>query len=572
MDHGGRRTSKSNRESGNLSSYSYSVTSCDLWHSTPVKKETSNVGASVEEPSPVSTSVQHDGQKMAGQSTRSSNGLNSTDSLYTRTPSRSLPLLQDRQSLGEMESAIILRQRHELQLLIADLKDRDQELNTMAAAHHKQVTAWEQDRQRVLTLEQRCSRLEDELKKRNEVIRAVTKRVHVVEAREKEGQREHTSTLQQLLELGQKHQNAIQHCHDLEEKNQSLNSTVMSLSAQLGSLQVREEELRAMLRLKDTDVTEATNHILDLSGRVREMEGSLKESHLRETKALREADELKRRYRDVRHDNSRLKEELEQLVAEGSAQREDVIRLKQEGQLLRRELAMSGDGQSWKDELLGLARSKQERTEAELHCLRQVCENQQNDLQLLKLNLESTREALTQAEGQRSPSSQGELTCVHLDSPSPSSRSRRSLGHKKDSNSPAATHQQSVDNSNLGDILTVLENEDQFSSTNRLQRLLAESRQMVASLERTTLQPLSPSHSPASNVSQENHSCDPEKHNHITPHQYLNETPPPTQTTRSSQTSRDSDTPPRNTQVFQRNLEVQLGVEHLPEHARPGQD
>ena len=61
-----------------------------------------------------------------------------------------------------MESATIQRQRRELQLLICELKDRDQELNTMAAAHHKQLTAWEQDHQRVLTLEQRCARLEGE--------------------------------------------------------------------------------------------------------------------------------------------------------------------------------------------------------------------------------------------------------------------------------------------------------------------------------------------------------------------------------------------------------------------------
>uniref|UniRef100_A0A4W5K8J4 Coiled-coil domain containing 62 n=1 Tax=Hucho hucho TaxID=62062 RepID=A0A4W5K8J4_9TELE len=398
MDQGSRRTFNTNGGSGNSSSHSYSVTPCDPWHSTPVKKK--NVGASIEEPSRVSTSAQSEGQKMASQSARSPPSLSLTGSLYTQTPSLSLPLLQDRKPLGEMESATIQRQRRELQLLICELKARDQELNTMAAAHHKQLTAWEQDRQRVLTLEQRCARLEDELQKRNEVIRAVTKRVHVVEAREKEGHRELNSTQQQLLELGQKQQHASQHYHDLKEKNQSLNSTVMSLSAQLGSLQVRGEELSAMLRLKDKDVTEATNHIVDLSGRLREMEGSLKESHSREARVLREVEEHKRRYREARHENTRLKEELQQQVTEGSAQREDIIRLKQEGQLLRRELALSGEGESWKDELLGLARSKQDRTESELHCLRQVCENQQNDLQLLQLNLESTREALKQAEGQ----------------------------------------------------------------------------------------------------------------------------------------------------------------------------
>ncbi|XP_036833426.1 coiled-coil domain-containing protein 62 isoform X2 [Oncorhynchus mykiss] len=468
-----------------------------------------------------------------------------------------------------MESATIQRQRRELQLLICELKDRDQELNTMAAAHHKQLTAWEQDRQRVLTLEQRCARLEDELQKRNEVIRAVTKRVHVVEAREKEGHRELNSTQQQLLELGKKQQYTSQHCHDLKEKNQSLNSTVMSLSAQLGSLQVRGEELSTMLRLKDKDVTEATNHIVDLSGRLREMEGSLKESHSREARVLREVEEHKRRYREVRHENTRLKEELQQQVTEGSAQREDIIRLKQEGQLLRRELALSGEGESWKDELLGLARSKQERTESELHCLRQVCENQQNDLQLLQLNLESTREALKQAEGQGPHGSQGDLTCVYLDSPSPSSRSRRSLGLANDSASPTTANEQGVVNGNLGGLFAALDDEDQRSSTNNLQRLLDESRQMVASLERTTLQPLCPSHSPSSNCdaiislsigqnsgnsSHGNHSRNCDRHNHSNPDHHPNQSS--TYTTRPSQTSRlDGDTPPRNTQPFQRNEE-----------------
>ncbi|CDQ63494.1 unnamed protein product [Oncorhynchus mykiss] len=187
------------------------------------------------------------------------------------------------------------------------------------------------------------------------------------------------------------------------------------------------------------------------------MEGSLKESHSREARVLREVEEHKRRYREVRHENTRLKEELQQQVTEGSAQREDIIRLKQEGQLLRRELALSGEGESWKDELLGLARSKQERTESELHCLRQVCENQQNDLQLLQLNLESTREALKQAEGQGPHGSQGDLTCVYLDSPSTSSRSRRSLGLANDSASPTTTNEQVVVNGNLGGLFAVLD-------------------------------------------------------------------------------------------------------------------
>lgn len=63
----------------------------------------------------------------------------------------------------DLENSTLLRQRRELQLLMAELKDRDQELNNMAAAHHTQLLAWQQDRQRVLSLEERCARLEGEL-------------------------------------------------------------------------------------------------------------------------------------------------------------------------------------------------------------------------------------------------------------------------------------------------------------------------------------------------------------------------------------------------------------------------
>ncbi|XP_023255447.1 coiled-coil domain-containing protein 62 [Seriola lalandi dorsalis] len=208
----------------------------------------------------------------------------------------------------DVSGSTIQRQRRELQLLMAELKDRDRELNTMSASHHKQLHAWEQDRQRVLTLEQRCTRLDDELQKRYEVIRVLTKRVWVVETREKEVQRELSAAQRQLSELEQKQQHVSQTCQDFEEKNQSLNSTLMALSSQVGSLQVREEELSSMLKLKDKDVTEASGQILDLTGRIRDLETSLTESLSRETKLLRELEESKRRHREARHEVTHLKD------------------------------------------------------------------------------------------------------------------------------------------------------------------------------------------------------------------------------------------------------------------------
>ncbi|RXN25343.1 coiled-coil domain-containing 62-like protein [Labeo rohita] len=247
----------------------------------------------------------------------------------------------------------------------------------------------------------------DELEKRNEVIRTLSKRTKVAESREKDVYRELNSTQQQLHELSCRQMNTTRHEQDLEERNQSLNSTVLMLSSQVGQLQVREEELSSMLKLKDKDVIEATNHILELSGRLCELEKSIEELRTRESKTLREMEEHKHRFRESRHENAQLKAELQEKTIENNSQREELIRLKQENQLLKKditafELHMMNEEKSWRDELLELSRSKQARAESELLCLRQVCENQQNDLQLLKLNLESAREALRHQEGQRS--------------------------------------------------------------------------------------------------------------------------------------------------------------------------
>lgn len=377
------------------------------------------------------------------------------------------------------------RQRLELQLLIAELKDRDQELNTMAAAHHKQMLIWEQERQRVLILEQRSARLEDELQKRNDVIRALSRRLQLSEAREKHSERELNSTQQQLQELSQRQMNTSRHEQDLEDRNESLKSTVLMLSTQVGQLQVREEELSSMLKLKDKDVIEATNHILELSGRVCELEKTLEELRTRDGKTQRDAEEHKQRFRESRYQNTQLKAELQEKTIENNSQREELIRLKQENQLLRKEISavelqMINEDKSWRDELLELSRSKQTRADSELLCLRQVCENQQNDLQLLKLNLESAREALRHHEGQRSRDST-DLDLLHLDCPASSHGSRRSS---------VCLHDSTVNIELCGK-----EQEGFSSSTSRLQRLLAESQEMVASLENSTKKSTSPTKS-----------------------------------------------------------------------------
>lgn len=64
--------------------------------------------------------------------------------------------------MKDLSGSTIQRQRRELQLLMAELKDREGELNAMVASHRKQIQAWEQDRRRILTMEQRCRHLDGE--------------------------------------------------------------------------------------------------------------------------------------------------------------------------------------------------------------------------------------------------------------------------------------------------------------------------------------------------------------------------------------------------------------------------
>ncbi|XP_054468744.1 coiled-coil domain-containing protein 62 isoform X2 [Anoplopoma fimbria] len=432
--------------------------------------------------------------------------------------------------VNDPSGSTIQRQRRELQLLMAELKDRDRELNAMAASHHKQLHAWEQDRQRVLSLEQRCARLDDELQKRNEVIRVLTKRVWAVETRKEEVQKELSVAQQQLCELEGKQQNISQKCQDFEEKNQSLNSTVMALSSQVGSLQVREEELSSMLKLKDKDVSEASGHVVDLTGRLRDLETTMSESRSRENQLLRDSEENKRRYRESRYEISHLKEELQQQVTQSSTQREEIIRLKQELQLLRRDLVLSGEGDSWRDEMLELSRSKQERTMSELRCLRQVCENQRNDLQLLQLNLESARETLREKSSQGIAGSQDELRCVCLNNRSPSSLRVKNSRPSRDPASPPAANQQVRDDGDLGVFSAhSIDGDDPLSSC-FLQQLLDESRQLV-----------SPEHSSHSVPSMScgtteplySHQCQTSLHHHHHHHQP------------NTATYKDNDTPPK---------------------------
>ncbi|XP_042525057.1 coiled-coil domain-containing protein 62 isoform X4 [Dipodomys spectabilis] len=266
-----------------------------------------------------------------------------------------------RQNTGsEVENSTIEKQRKELQLLIGELKDRDKELNDMVAVHQRQLLSWEEDRQKVLTLEERCSKLEGELQKRSEIIKSLMKKVKVLESNQSECQSVLRKTQLQLQEMVQKATHSSLLSEDLEARNENLSNTLVELSAQVGQLQAREQALTTMIKLKDKDIIEAVNHIADCSGKFKLLEHALRDAKMVETCIVKEKQDYKQKLRTLKIEVHKLKVEREKR----------------------------------KDELLDIAKSKQERTNSELHNLRQIYVKQQSDLQFLNFNVENSQEMI----------------------------------------------------------------------------------------------------------------------------------------------------------------------------------
>ncbi|XP_067557119.1 huntingtin-interacting protein 1-related protein isoform X1 [Pseudorca crassidens] len=273
----------------------------------------------------------------------------------------SASFLAGRQNIGsEVEISTIEKQRRELQLLIGELKDRDRELNDMVAVHQRQLLSWEEDRQKVLTLEERCSKLEGELHKRTEIIRSLTKKVKTLESNQIEYQSTLQKTQLQLQEMAQKATHSTLLSEDLEVRNENLSNTLVELSAQVGQLQAREQALTTMIKLKDKDIIEAVNHIADCSGKFKLLEHALRDAKMVETCIVKEKQDYKQKLKALKIEVNKLKVERDKR----------------------------------KDELLDIAKSKQERMSAELHNLRQIYIKQQRDLQFLNFNVESSQELI----------------------------------------------------------------------------------------------------------------------------------------------------------------------------------
>ncbi|XP_033924471.1 coiled-coil domain-containing protein 62 isoform X2 [Melopsittacus undulatus] len=386
------------------------------------------------------------------------------------------------QSNPSLENSTIEKQRQELQLLIAELKDRDKELNDMVAVHQRQLLAWEDDRQKLLTLAERCNLLNNELNQRNEIIKSLTRRLKLLECQESDRKTTLESTQQKFRELSQKVTDTAAHCQELEEINQSLHCSVLELSAKTGQLQAREQELLTMLKLKDEAILEKHDHITDFTSKFKKVEGALHAARMEQFSLNKEKQDLKLRLEELVLETNKLKDDLCEKVKENHKQQEEIIHLKQENGCLRNELTFAVEKAKRQDQLLQFAKSKQARTDTELSSLRKIYVKQQRDLQFLHVSLESSQE-FRQKHEKAAHERSGEnvdLNSFHLDSPCLTSTQKGDRPQRCDKFCDEEFP------------LEINSFPDTSSPISKLQHVLTESRQMVADLELSTLLQASP--------------------------------------------------------------------------------
>ncbi|XP_071428356.1 coiled-coil domain-containing protein 62 isoform X1 [Pithys albifrons albifrons] len=289
------------------------------------------------------------------------------------------------------ENSIIKKQRKELQVLIAELKERDRELNDMVAVHQRHIQAWEGDRHKILTLAERCSLLTSELNDKDAVIKSLTERLKFLESQQNNSQATLENTQQKFKELTQKVTDSSVHCQALEEKNQNLHHSILELAVKTGQLQAREQELLTMLRLKDNALIETTDYITEFTFKLKKLESALRAVKSEDFCLNREQKELNLTLKDLMLQTNKLRDVLSEKMEENNKQQEEILHLKHQNGCLRNRLALAVEMAQRKDELYQFAKSKQARIEKELSTLLQVSAKPECDLQFLHGNSESTQ-------------------------------------------------------------------------------------------------------------------------------------------------------------------------------------
>ncbi|XP_071945910.1 uncharacterized protein [Antedon mediterranea] len=463
------------------------------YHSTPNAKvidySSSSLGSTTHPPFdlPPSPLLKRSGSSPGAGRTSSSRNHTSSSSRVYKSPSK-------QNYVSDIEMSTVQKQRKELQLMISELQDRDRELNEMVASHQKQLKAWEHDRQKVLALEQKCNRFEGELRDKNEHLKGLTTRLKVLETQDHSKTCALETTQKQLEQMSEKASSTSMTVQDLEDKNNDLYEAVQDFSARIGQLEAKEEELTTIIKLKDKDLIEVSTHLNDLTGKLKKLDAAYKQLRKSEEDAKQGLALWKEKLIESDDEREKLESKLQEQMKINEEQNTEMNQMKEEYDAMKRDMALTVERDKRKDQLLELQRSKQERTDSELTNLRQIYERQQRDVALLQLNLDSKQELLKQQSNSFKISPLKDDTSPST-SPSKHSSSRISNGEHASpsiSSSLQNTPEKANSSGDTDDLLSV-QSEMNGSPTSKLHRLLTESRQMVQSLEQTTLPPYFPS-------------------------------------------------------------------------------
>lgn len=296
-----------------------------------------------------------------------------------------------KENTAGLDVTTINKQRREIQMLVSELRDRDTELNGMSTAHQHQLQAWEQDRHRLLTLEQKCHQYQDEVQYRTKQLRQAMGQLKFL----KNESSSHNSTLEttqdQLSRLAEDNSRQVRYMQDLKEENIRLKSSLKEISSNQGHFQAREQELMTKIKLKDKDLDQATTQMRELGDRLRQLDIRARECQERENESVKQTNHWKEQYMQVKDSLKESNDELKKKDEELQHQLILTDQVKQQLQAIQGEFS---DREKCKDQLIESLRSKQTRTDAQIKQLRELFERQQRELTLLQLNLESSKEVI----------------------------------------------------------------------------------------------------------------------------------------------------------------------------------
>ncbi|KAL5016793.1 hypothetical protein ScPMuIL_006382 [Solemya velum] len=292
---------------------------------------------------------------------------------------------------SDLETSTLCKQRQEIQLLVCELKERDRELNDMVTSHHQQLVAWDQDRQRLLSLEQKMSRYENELVTRTKQLKKALSQLKAVKYDHQSQNSTLETTQDHLARLTVENSQQSLQLQSWEEKNKQLNTSIREMSSRVGQLEAREGELTTMLRLREKDINIASGEIQELNGKLKKFEVQCRASREREAAAVKETQVWAEKYERSKTELDLITEQLQKKTAELESKLGEMRRARHHISIIQED---NSNKDTAKDELITSLKGKQLRTEEQLRSMRELYERQQREVAMLQLNLVASEETI----------------------------------------------------------------------------------------------------------------------------------------------------------------------------------